>query len=481
MSTQKDQDAEEEASEGRRRHSRNASRETSTIQDARDRGESRVRLVYPARAYRMLTSPRSRHSVSESPLLRLPIEIREVIWALVLGHHVLHVETYHDFARKIDRWVTTCCLCPYTADQIFERSQKTAKELYEVGILNYDTDPTQTNMTVVEGGYERCISRGEHTIHDPHTECAAVDRQRFPDLDLIRKKGGRSEARKKLYLPIQLQRVCHQIHDETSTILWSTNTFIFFEGVAFENFMQNRTLAQRMLIQTLGFDIQWASPQIWKAWDDAVCNLPLVNSFVGLKRLDIHIYQPHCDLDFDPYSYQARKEIQLWSDECLEGLARYRMLPIRNATVVIRSIGDISGFHPWPQEECIQIAEQLRQTILDPKNVQSLEDAEASQWKKEQDHTEAAKRNKQVYRCNKFSTWEECAQHRQAQQDHNDRRAGRTRTTPKIVGPCAASHLCLICYKDKYLCYQSAIDCLRPGRCDQPEESELVEGPGDEA
>jgi hypothetical protein len=81
-----------------------------------------------------------RRNATESPLLRLPSELRHRIWSLVLGERVVHIRTtpsplQYESGRKKGEWCILEgreCACPFTEKEIYENYMVCLKALREV-------------------------------------------------------------------------------------------------------------------------------------------------------------------------------------------------------------------------------------------------------------------------------------------------------------------------------------------------------------
>jgi hypothetical protein len=72
------------------------------------------------------------HNSIESPLLRLPLEIREPIWSVVLGERLLHLaynnsdisdaDSGEDGGEPVYPWVAIFCLSKHFEQEIYRLS-----------------------------------------------------------------------------------------------------------------------------------------------------------------------------------------------------------------------------------------------------------------------------------------------------------------------------------------------------------------------
>jgi hypothetical protein len=263
-------------------------------------------------------------------LLRLPIEIRRSIWAFALGDRLLHIKRYRKrrfasatcesgFSRaEIDaQWVTTCCVCPYTEKQLFERSKKPFE------------------------GFEQ----------NPHHLCRPAY--------IIGDEDDPNAGDEKLQgIPIQLLRVCRQVYTEAHPIFWDTNTLSFTIPGDYRTFLEAHRPATDMLLSKLHLDMDWTKAHMARFF----LYLPafsLLDTLENLRSLSIHIARGYA-IPIDPLS---------------QVLQENKSLPLREAYVVITNAkrDPPPACRPddlMPQNERLAKAEQIRNILLNTDGVQ---------------------------------------------------------------------------------------------------------------
>jgi hypothetical protein len=81
------------------------------------------------------------------------------------------------------------------------------------------------------------------------------------------------------FLPAQISRACRQIYIEADPITWKTNKFSFADAEDFKHFMHERTIAPKVRISTLRFDIDWTyGARESLDWETHVCQLRVIGS-----------------------------------------------------------------------------------------------------------------------------------------------------------------------------------------------------------
>lgn len=252
-------------------------------------------------------------------LLRLPVEIRRSIWAFALGDRLLHIRQEGRRRTGVDAlWVATCCVCPYTEKQLFERSKQPRE------------------------GFEQ----------NPHHLCRP---------ECIKKSDDRTNPSYRSHLegvPIQLLRVCRQLYTEACAIFWVTNTFSFTISGDFHTFLEARRPAPAMLLSKLHFDMDWTKALMGR-FHMYLGSLSRIDTLQNLRSLSIHIGRGY----------------GIPIDQLAQVLQKNKPLPLREAYVVITNAkrDRPPAFRPddlMPQKERLARAEQIRNILLNITGVQ---------------------------------------------------------------------------------------------------------------
>lgn len=370
-------------------------------------------------------------------------------------------------------WRTCYCRCPYNEQQLLWRSKKTTDELVEIDDLRLGNKISDEGDGVYQGSVDwrkaerkSGLERNWSSERQPHSACNRSINTLHRDM--LENDFHRSAEGRQCFIAMELLRSCRQIYCEATEVLWSTNTFSFRSCYDLKMFMDDRTSIQKTRIKSLRLDMDFHNgpPDAWNAG----VPMPIIRSLVGLRNLHIFI---GASRPISPRSAALTNLYASYIRLCLSEVAKFRILPIQSATVVITR-----PTHPhitdWPHEERVKTAEALRQKILDPKGPEKYEEEQLFLNKLKQDKELLDARWALEQRtCQNASTTEECAQQRQKAQDDDDGRTGRKRRKLKPAGPCRHGHACLICLQDKGLGIVDSYECRIPGRCNQslsPEE-----------
>jgi hypothetical protein len=402
------------------------------------------------------------HNSIESPLLRLPLEIRELIWSMVLGERLLHL-AYNSDISDVDSgegegkpaypWVAIFCLSKHSEHELYRLSQVQQGAAASIQIV-------AGNETMKETPHWQAHSECEQAM-SPWTPVPYWGNGRYRELSA-------SEIKPQL----QILRTCRPIYIEAARLLWCTNTFSFNDARTFKEFMSCCNSAQTRLMTKLHLDITLHSPRRVGDWDSAL-TMTNVKSLKSLKTLHISLKRIH--LRCPPNESQTRFDTIL-RDLYTQRVTRFKILPLENVTVVVENEA-YSRPHEathWPSSVLVDWAETIRSTILDPEG--------PMRWQEEQDQTKeffrhqkelAAHRRRSIYTCRLFSSDAECAEYHQKQQDKKDKKDGRVRKVRKIAMSCGCNHVCQVCLGKKRLPYKIAQDCPQPGNCDGIEDTPI--------
>lgn len=151
-------------------------------------------------------------NAASSPLLRLPLEIRNKIWAAVLGDRLIHL---------------MCAVKPPRIGQPEER------QIWGHVVCKHDCRENE-NIEVYTWIDEE--NEDEHVFDQSHHHCNVEMSYIF---DAKQKSGHES-------MHLTVLQVCRQIYNEANNTLWSTNVFAFDDAtVTFKRFMDARTTHQK--------------------------------------------------------------------------------------------------------------------------------------------------------------------------------------------------------------------------------------------
>ena len=276
---------------------------------------------------------RIKQNALASPLLRLPLEIRNKIWSEVLGNRLVHLR--------------------YLKDNKLRLSFEANEELYPHGLIAWYRSAWR--HVVCE---EDCPEKQEEkkfTLSDggvlsipAHYSCGSY------------LSTGHIEPGGLEMMDLRVLRSCRQTYVEANQLLWTTNTFSFSDAMTFERFMMTRTINQKRSIRSLRLHMEWESNEFeeWKK----VLNMRLVQSLYTLRRLRLRIVRK---IDTTGYEYAKSTNI-LYGAACRGGLKKISTLPLTEVEVVVKNSLDDERSDPQTKLVEEEFAEGLRRILLSP-------------------------------------------------------------------------------------------------------------------
>ncbi len=257
--------------------------------------------LQPSLVLTMKTNSAVRNA-SFSILLRMSFEIRNKIWALLLGDQLIHLDYFGSIrnpagvgrtgSRQI--WRHIVCQCDHPEDEMVENSRR-----------------TKTN------GNEKIIRR------QPHRDC---DVELAYDIRTDREQWGHES------MDLKALQVCRQIYNEANIVLWSTNTFSFNDaGISLKHFMKARTTHQKRLLRRLRVEMDW----VWEEDDlfDRVLHPTFIKSLTGLRCVRLQIN--HSEETADYQEAKARDGPSLVQTRYLEFVRKMAVLPLVKVEVFV--------------------------------------------------------------------------------------------------------------------------------------------------
>lgn len=272
-------------------------------------------------------------NTTESPLLRLPAELRNRIYELVFGGYLIHVEHAKvtsrnrpkepldlpylglSFRDKVLRYYV--CESSLTEDDAYQRSKDASlneqEPLYPSNLANswrmgdrFHIDP--------------CNDRHKYCLPDTFTPWV------------------RTPTHLNKILNLDVTRVCRRIHDETKSLPFYLNIFAFEQATGFLAFFfslrsfQGQAVKEVCLFMTTN---EYPNrPTRTYRWNSAFFVPTLLERIKGLRILHISIIIYHSELgDNGPIRSELADPVQL--DNWVIGLQQLRGLPLRDVTVIV--------------------------------------------------------------------------------------------------------------------------------------------------
>ena len=232
---------------------------------------------------------------TESPLLRLPGEVRKMIWENVLGNMIIHVRRKSTNIRGVWKlkWSSVICPAPISMSQAYEAARQQQGEGH------------RARQPFLLAGGPQYVQSWED-IEEQHIRCDDMCEEAFD----------RAEAGASPYMgaespSISLLSVCYQISMETKPILYSTNVFSF----------QNPPTLFKFLKMLRPYEKQFLfNVELWIPYWHEGCNLVITAEKLKLplplRTLDISIEWACMERIFDP-TQDLQKSLWAQEFECL--------------------------------------------------------------------------------------------------------------------------------------------------------------------
>lgn len=275
-------------------------------------------------------------NASDSPLLQLPFEVRDLIWTELLGGRLIHVVCRtlpHDWSSDPPVYVWGHVVCENDCPENGAKGNK---------------------------GYGSKKKKKEH-LPKPHESCDEK-------LSHVGTKESPVQDSNHSTMSLGLLRACRQTYAEANQILWGSNTFSFTDGITLTQLMTARTIHQKRLIGSLRLEMDWFFEQHRKDWNSAL-SMALFKTLSGLRNLRLYIIHD-VDSQYD-FSHRERDKI-LNTVMCFEVLRKLSTLPLVVAEVAVCNRSDRPSEYPWTQKIFSEITANLTVTdkltamLLDP-------------------------------------------------------------------------------------------------------------------
>ena len=273
---------------------------------------------------------RVEQNAKDSPLLRLPAEIRQLIWRAAIGDRLIHIKHFsHNQLKALERYRThrggtplggafrhIQCKALLTEGEAYEKSKAPSQSVplgedpacYVQSCAKRHSSCYPVRLgTPKQQAWVRLFEQVDHTI---------ADRDRITMCSLL----GASR----------------QIFEEGNRLFWLTNTFSFDEPESFAEFFGSLTLSQKRHLTNLHFIHPWyTNPS--RNWEWKKVYKRRFRSLRGIKTLHLCIEQRYDPEDSRwPSQYRgiARRDEAL-IEKMLDPWLLLRTSPLANVTVVI--------------------------------------------------------------------------------------------------------------------------------------------------
>lgn len=294
-------------------------------------------------------------NASTSPLLKLPSELRDRIFRLVVGDQLIHIKWIHHGGCSPAKLYYATCVASVSEHEAYKEFSSGYNNIPSIDSPEYYT-------STCEGRHEKC------RLWDKYGKTPMIKEKRQPRL-----------------LDLSMLGASRQMYEEANLLLWSTNTFSFEDPVSFDKFMNKLTSLQKKKLTKMHIRIDWLSYD-YEQWE-RVLKIRLLEKFKGLKTVHLCFDQDLVRLASFLYVYMLQKqdasstgllaschEILFLDYPQLEPFGSLQMLRLQHATVVIADkIGDVRQSRSrWSIQKKREVAEKVRGKLLQPEGGRAL-------------------------------------------------------------------------------------------------------------
>lgn len=262
---------------------------------------------------------------TNSPLLKLPEEIRSYIWREVLGSRVIHIQRsgFKGFMYEAclvegfdgpGRWASSPSSQPNPSHPTGQPnpSTTTSQPNSQPNTSNPSSQPNPSNQTGQSNPSNQSNaampSDGTGTTQNNSAMTDSSWEARHPSCLGL---GKLSYAYSRQYLTLEVLGVCHQVYSECFEELWGSNLFSFTDSATFKSFLGILRLSQKRSLRNL--QISLIDPRnAWVSGD--------VAKLRGLRNVELCISENWLD--------HPKKDTRI-----LESL---RKLPLEHVNVTIK-------------------------------------------------------------------------------------------------------------------------------------------------
>ena len=277
---------------------------------------------------------RTEENVSESPLLRLPAEIRRLIFEHALGGQHIHVEQLH--LGNVDRYEKKDIRFGQGLwNEICHNDQAELSAYRRFRDAEMGKNAEETPFEKTNDGED--VGQGYHVDSWTyrHRGCG-----REPELH--RFNVALEAWKQRTSLSVSCLRTCKIIHKEMRTLAYSENVFLFRSPTTFQTFAAAIRSEQLGAIQHISLPIAVGSAPFSegraKLWTSIIWDYHLANRIRKLKIFDItmELYFPRDAFQSQPHYMKPRLE------DCIEDINVSNTKEINQSTDWVKQVARLS-------------------------------------------------------------------------------------------------------------------------------------------
>ncbi len=320
--------------------------------------------------------PSVKSNATSSPLLKLPRELREKIWAYLFADQLVHIE-FAPTQRKRHAVCNRRSFITWSDDLKADRrldyvlceatvSEQEAYELSRTQEEGNSVESREPDKISFRERHADCYRRRDEGFNMPYARIGTHDTPTGSSTD--HKHVRRNQ------LPLAFLRVCRQAYLETNTMFWRTTTWSFTSPRAFYRFMCECNPVQRRLMSKLHLNFyDFLTRAVFDDWYQFMTSkksMSMMQKFQALEvlHLDVRSWRDNRD---------AYRRFGEWPvSSVAEVLSEVYYLPLKTVTVICtgtitRCESSSSGL--WvpgdtrllSDAENSKLAEEIRVQLLD--------------------------------------------------------------------------------------------------------------------
>ena len=335
-------------------------------------------------------TPNIHHSVtrnmSQSPLLRLAPEIREMIWEAAIGNRTIHIKHFSaEQLKSLQRHQTYPEATE--ANGAFRHIECVATTTEEEAYIASKTQNTRVPAGENSAYYVQSYKSRHYNCYQ--LENGAHGKNAWVSLF---EQGDYLISEKDRITLCTMLGTCRQIYGEAYRIFWLSNAFSFDDPFSFREFLGSLTLSQKQHLTNLHICERLNHlPGVYGfEWEDTLRRpggKSIIDLLSGLRTFNL-CFEQRFNTE---HSFNAHISLWGWLSNLSQPWLALRPAPLANVTVIISDKQSLMQRSGLMHLRCTvqrksEIAEEIRNNIIDETQVakarQNISDKRAAQKKR---------------------------------------------------------------------------------------------------
>ncbi|KAG7005650.1 autophagy-related protein 28 [Physcia stellaris] len=300
-------------------------------------------------AHDAATKAKIKHNAEASSLLRLPFEIRSLIYRELLGDRVIHsfnssiLSTDRDVVLQLSWPRPNCSQCKIDSEDV-----QTRRWFHSVC---RKPESIARDYELFDSGDQQGTEYSSHVGCSQTWNlcaCPCPPWAPFERLDL------------------RILRSCRQLYNESNQALWTTNTFAFDNQITFRLFMRAPNHIQKQLLSKIYMRQYWL-----QHWEETM-DRKILNSLKGLRAVHVMIESDEDELSAFGPEISAQTEMDFKNLTVGSTNILFRTVESLNeASVVIKGYKSDGLEKPAIMKQLRDFAKRAEQRLLDPNSART--------------------------------------------------------------------------------------------------------------